>query len=534
MKSPVLSLVMIVGSKNPADYESLTRLTQAIRATGFSYEILVGDDGSDEEVSRVIRGYAGFDRSMRIISVDPALEERSALRKLVLEADGEVVCITPADASFRIRDFEYSLAMVHSGTTDILYGLCEPNATAGVRPTLADRFNLTLSRWIIGPVPRLLLAGLRIFTADAARVLFTETRLGDANVDYEVLYLANRYGFRLDAIPIAMVGEGKPAVSRPGFQLVRDAFRIRRLESQQRYRPPRRCPVCFSPDVRTRDQVSGWVIRVCRRCKCRYLGFFPTEALMVRARERRIERTEADLEEYEARRLARARTYEKRLGEIRREVPPRGRVLEIGARRGDLGEVINREFDYVGIELSDAAARAARARGLEVYRASVENYVTFSGGFDAVVMFDVFEHLPNPHDALGRIRDRLKPGGVLLFVTPDTQSFTSIFSGERWSAHKVPEHLILYSRPALVELLEHSGFEIVSATSDYQYFDHQRIRTALLRWPRSVGRLVETFLRLLPDPLLASVGSIRVVARRRSGSPYAMRPVPVVEAAETR
>src|SRR5256885_17068788 len=84
-------------------------------------------------------------------------------------------------------------------------------------------------------------------------------------------------------------------------------------------------------------------------------------------------------------------------------------------------------------------------------------------------------------------------------------------------AHNFRTHLILYSRSALIELLEHSGFEIVSVAPAVEYRDHKFIRHRLARHP-VVGAAVRPFLKLLPEPLPVSSGSIRVVARRRGGS----------------
>ena len=38
--------------------------------------------------------------------------------------------------------------------------------------------------------------------------------------------------------------------------------------------------------------------------------------------------------------------------------------------------------------------------------------------FDAITLFHVFENMPDPHDALGRIKDLLKPGGVFVMKEP--------------------------------------------------------------------------------------------------------------------
>ena len=198
---------------------------------------------------------------------------------------------------------------------------------------------------------------------------------------------------------------------------------------------------------------------------------------------------------------------------------------------------MNGDFDgrqYVGIDLSDTASREARARGLEVYRASLNDFVNTGPGFDAVALFHVFEHLADPHDALARIKELLKPGGVVFLITPDTESFLCAISGRRWVSYKFPEHLILYSRSALIELLERSGFEIELAGSDYEFVEHEFLLSRLKQLSPAAAKVGRLFLPFLPDPLAVGSGSIRIVARRRSGPPLDLQPIRTVEPTHAR
>lgn len=95
-------------------------------------------------------------------------------------------------------------------------------------------------------------------------------------------------------------------------------------------------------------------------------------------------------------------------------------------------------------------------------------------------------------------------------------------------------HLILYSRSALIELLEHSGFEIIDIGPDFEYRDHRFIRHWLASHHPRLAPLVRAVLPLLPDPLIVSTGSIRIVARRRSGPPVVPRTIRSVEPTHAR
>ncbi|HEY0789232.1 MAG TPA: class I SAM-dependent methyltransferase, partial [Thermoanaerobaculia bacterium] len=172
--------------------------------------------------------------------------------------------------------------------------------------------------------------------------------------------------------------------------------------------------------------------------------------------------------------------------------------------------------------------------GLEVYRASLQHFVNTGPAFDAVTLFHVFEHLADPHDALATLAELLRPGGILVLITPDTESLLCSISGDRWVSYKFPEHLILYSRSALIELLEHSGFEIVSATGDFEYCDHPFLLSRLEALHPAAATLARPMLSLLPDPLAATSGSIRIIARRRSGPALAARAIRAAEPTHAR
>ena len=94
--------------------------------------------------------------------------------------------------------------------------------------------------------------------------------------------------------------------------------------------------------------------------------------------------------------------------------------------------------------------------------------------------------MADPHDALARMKDLLKPGGVLLLSTFDTEGLVYLITERRWMTQNFRTHLILYSRSALIELLEHSGFEIVSIGAGAGV--SRSSFPAALAWPRAGRR----------------------------------------------
>src|SRR5258706_469314 len=302
------------------------------------------------------------------------------------------------------------------------------------------------------------------------------------------------------------------------------------------FRAPPRCPVCFSNEVWNFDQIPGNVVRACSRCKCRYLGRFEVDddtrpvRRVLGAQPKQIEIGEETLH----RGVAREKTSQRRLAALRRHLTSRARVLEIGVRDGSFGDAAAREFEYVGIDRAAAAARAARGRGLDVYCSTVTHVVNTGPAFDAIVLFHVFENMADPHDALARMKDLLKPGGVLLLSTFDTEGLVYLITERLWMTHNLLTHLILCSRSTLIKVLHHSGFQIVSIGAELAYRDHRFLRHSVAtRWP-ALAPLVRMLLKLLPDPLLLFSGSIRIVAKRRAGAPVNFSAIRSVEPTHAR
>jgi 2-polyprenyl-3-methyl-5-hydroxy-6-metoxy-1,4-benzoquinol methylase len=414
-----------------------------------------------------------------------------------------------------------AVALIESGSTAVVFGKFAPARYAPVR-------------WFLVPIlpdPRV---GLKAFSSDAARLLVGESKQIDGGFDLELAYLASKYGFRIESLDLAASHHTRASFGIVGA--LRTAIAIRLTDRNNGYRAPRRCPVCFSSEVWSWAQIPGNVVRACSRCKCRYLNHFDVneDAPPVRRELRpNMPATEAG-EDTAHGRTARDKTSAGRLSALRKEVAARARVLEIGVRDGAFGLAASREFEYVGIDRAVATARAARTRGLEVYCSTLTSFVNTGPPFDAITLYHVFENMPDPHDALARMKDLLKPGGALLLTTFDTEGLLYLISERTRMAHNFRTHLILYSRSALIELLEHSGFEIVAIAPAFEYRDHKFLRHWVAsRWP-ALALVANAILRVLPDPLLVSSGAIRVIARRRPGPPMDARALRSVEPTHAR
>lgn len=146
-----------------------------------------------------------------------------------------------------------------------------------------------------------------------------------------------------------------------------------------------------------------------------------------------------------------------------------GRCLDVGASAGFFVKTAaDRGWDAHGVELSEDTSRLARERyGVDVLNARLEDVSFPPESFDAITLWDVIEHLPDPLDTVRRIASLLRPHGVLGILTPNLDGLFARGSyriGRRlghWPAVDPPGHLFQFSLAGLKSLLEREGFEIV-------------------------------------------------------------------------
>jgi 2-polyprenyl-3-methyl-5-hydroxy-6-metoxy-1,4-benzoquinol methylase len=152
---------------------------------------------------------------------------------------------------------------------------------------------------------------------------------------------------------------------------------------------------------------------------------------------------------------------------------PCWRVLDVGCNTGELaGRLAEQGCDTLGIDISPDAILVARQRFPKLRFVAGELPGLAESGFDAIVSSHVIEHLADPAAFLSAAHERLKPGGVLLLVTPNRQAFLHrlLHAMRGIPIFHDPTHQRLYARFELRQSLHSAGFRSVRATSRMLYF----------------------------------------------------------------
>lgn len=138
---------------------------------------------------------------------------------------------------------------------------------------------------------------------------------------------------------------------------------------------------------------------------------------------------------------------------------PAGRLLDLGCGTGAfLRTMAEAGWECWGVEPSSSAA--ASFAGCRVFSGELKNAGFEDNFFDAVTLWQVLEHLPDPRACLLDIRRILKDDGVIVISVPNIESFQAFLGGESWFALELPRHRWQFSARTLTGLLEKNGFEV--------------------------------------------------------------------------
>jgi 2-polyprenyl-3-methyl-5-hydroxy-6-metoxy-1,4-benzoquinol methylase len=152
--------------------------------------------------------------------------------------------------------------------------------------------------------------------------------------------------------------------------------------------------------------------------------------------------------------------FQNRLHIINTYLPERGRLLDFGCAAGYFLQIAQHDgWSIAGVELSRTMAeQATRMLGVPV-AATLDELP--AGQFDAITLWEVIEHMPDPLDVLRQLRARLRPGGVLMLSTPNTGHWQAVRAPELWRSYRPPSHLIYFTATTLTETLQKAGFQRV-------------------------------------------------------------------------
>jgi SAM-dependent methyltransferase len=185
----------------------------------------------------------------------------------------------------------------------------------------------------------------------------------------------------------------------------------------------------------------------------------------------------------------------------------RGRLLDVGCGTGTfLGRMYRLGWDVVGIDPDATAIEyAKKVYGIPVVCGTLATAGIEPESVDAITLHHVIEHVHDPIKFLKECVDRLRPGGVIVLVTPNIGSMAHRIFRSRWRGLEPPRHFNLFSSKSLRGCLSAAGFPV----ADVRTTARAAREMYWVSWQVATGHQFRSALR---SPLRYSLGWLLQIA----------------------
>ncbi len=232
-------------------YNEVERLPRTLKETlqflqrqSYSSELIVVTDGSSDGTIDLVRTWSQEHKNMKLVSFAQNRGKGFAVREGMLQANGKYRLFMDADYAVPVDFVQPFLEAATTGSAVVVGSRALATSQIlqsqpAIRGFLARCF---------GKVQRLVLrlpiadtqCGFKLFTADAAKTLFSLAQLDCSYFDAEVLFLAHRLDLSIKELPVVWTHDQEtrlPIGPRRTLDILIKLFSIKRMHGHLRPAP---------------------------------------------------------------------------------------------------------------------------------------------------------------------------------------------------------------------------------------------------------------------------------------------------------
>jgi dolichyl-phosphate beta-glucosyltransferase len=210
---------------------SLQRVVAFVQGQAHPIEVIVVDDGSDDATATIVERFAAEHPFIELIR-NPHGGKGAAVKTGVARAEGRFLVLCDTDLSVPIEELPKFLPPALDG-----YDV----AIASREVAGAERIDEPYYRHLMGRVYNLLVrlaavhgiedtqCGFKAFRREVAREIFPHQTIEGWGFDVEILFIAQRFGYRIIEVPVTWYysSESKVRPVKDTLGMIRDLWRVR-------------------------------------------------------------------------------------------------------------------------------------------------------------------------------------------------------------------------------------------------------------------------------------------------------------------
>ena len=236
---PLLSVVIPAYNEAARIIGTLDELTLYLGSQAYTSEVVVVDDGSDDNTADLVTQWSAGRNNIRLIRI-PHEGKGWAVKTGMLKAEGRYRFMCDADLAMPVNWVAAFLENMEAGV-DIVIGSREIEGARrfdepGYRHLMGRIFNRVVRLLAVGGIQDTQ-CGFKCFTEEAAIDLFNLQRTKGMGFDVEILFLALKKGLSVVELPIDWYHQPVSKV-RPGadtVDMLKDTLLIRVRDITGRY-----------------------------------------------------------------------------------------------------------------------------------------------------------------------------------------------------------------------------------------------------------------------------------------------------------
>ncbi len=238
---PTYSIVIPAYNESARLGATLEKVLAYVHAQGCDAEIIVVNDGSRDNTADIVRTFSAKDPALRLVENPGNRGKGYSVRNGMLHARGGIVLFSDADLSSPIEEAPKLLEALDAGA-DIAIGSRWLRAETQTQRQPLHRqifgriFNLML-RVTLGLQFKDTQCGFKAFRQAAVQAIFPLQKIERWGFDPEVLFLARKFKFKVQEIPVVWGHSGGTRINPlvDGSRMFLEMLRIRWYDLTGKY-----------------------------------------------------------------------------------------------------------------------------------------------------------------------------------------------------------------------------------------------------------------------------------------------------------
>jgi len=230
---PTYSIVIPAYNESARLGATLEKVLAYVHARGWDAEVIVVNDGSRDNTADIVRTFAAKKPGLRLLENPGNRGKGYSVRNGMLNARGQIVLFSDADLSSPIEEAPKLLQALEAGA-DIAIGSRWLRAETQTqrqplhRQVFGRIFNLML-RITLGLQFKDTQCGFKAFNQPAVQAIFPLQQIERWGFDPETLFLARKFKFKVQEIPVAWGHSGGTRINPliDGSRMFLEMLRIR-------------------------------------------------------------------------------------------------------------------------------------------------------------------------------------------------------------------------------------------------------------------------------------------------------------------